>query len=297
MLPNRRDTEYKNVRGLARGMQVLNTLNRLDGGATPTQLAELTGLHRTTVRRLLETLQDEGYVRRSESDDSFRLCLKVRELSEGFRNEQWISELAAPLLADLLHEVVWPTDLCTLDVDAMVVRETTHRFSRLSFHRSMVGRRLPMLLTATGLAYLAFCPETERRCILELLASRRDEENTLAREPLALDNLLRKTRNRGYGENYMNWNKEERIASIAVPVHGQGRVLGCINLVYVAKAMTIEQAAARYLPALRRTAGQIEQAISLPGNQLAREFGPGGDTLLPATGAEPGRPCEPSVPR
>uniref|UniRef100_UPI0021C69F69 helix-turn-helix domain-containing protein n=1 Tax=Escherichia coli TaxID=562 RepID=UPI0021C69F69 len=74
-------------------------------------LAELSGLHRTTVRRLLETLQEEGYVRRSPSDDSFRLTIKVRQLSEGFRDEQWISALAAPLLGDLLREVVWPTDV------------------------------------------------------------------------------------------------------------------------------------------------------------------------------------------
>lgn len=39
---------------------------------------------------------------RSPSDDSFRLTIKVRQLSEGFRDEQWISALAAPLLGDLL---------------------------------------------------------------------------------------------------------------------------------------------------------------------------------------------------
>jgi IclR family mhp operon transcriptional activator len=255
------DTEYKTVRGLTRGLQLLNTLNRLDGGASTARLAELTGLHRTTVRRLLETLQDEGYVRRSESDDSYRLSLKVRELSEGFRDEQWISGLAAPLLAELMQEVVWPTDLCTLDVDAMVVRETTHRFSRLSFHRSMVGRRLPVLLTATGLAYLAFCPDAERERIIELLASRKDEESRLARDAEALDNLLRKTRHRGYGENFMGWNKEEKIASIAVPIRGEQRILGCLNLVYVAKAMSIEQAVTRYLPALRRAAEKIERGL------------------------------------
>ncbi|MFB4252646.1 DNA-binding transcriptional regulator [Pseudomonas idahonensis] len=264
-----RDTEYKTVRGLTRGLQLLNTLNRVDGGASTSTLAQLTGLHRTTVRRLLETLQDEGYVRRSDSDDSYRLSLKVRELSEGFRDEQWISACAAPLLAELLQEVVWPTDLCTLDVDAMVVRETTHRFSRLSFHRSMVGRRLPMLLTATGLAYMAFCPEAEREQIIALLASRDDDEGRLARNRDALDNLLLRTRHRGYGENFMAWNREEKIASIAIPVRAEQRLLGCLNLVYIAKAMTIEQAAARYLPALRRTAELIEQASAASASTLA----------------------------
>ncbi|WP_256591033.1 MULTISPECIES: hypothetical protein [unclassified Pseudomonas] len=68
--------------------------------------------------------------------------MKVRELSKGFRNEQWISSIAAPLLSEMLQEVVWPTDLCTLGGNAMAISETIHRFGRVSFHRSMVGLRL-----------------------------------------------------------------------------------------------------------------------------------------------------------
>mgnify|MGYP000050045932 CR=1 FL=1 len=139
--------QYKNVRGLTRGLELLYLLNRAHGGAKIRDLADWSGIHRTTVRRLLETLVGEGYVRRSPSDDSYQLTLKVRQLSEGFQDAQWISQLAAPLLGQLLQQVIWPTDLCTLDGDAMVVRETTHRFSKLSSHRGMVGRRLPLLMT------------------------------------------------------------------------------------------------------------------------------------------------------
>ncbi|VTN54689.1 DNA-binding transcriptional activator MhpR [Klebsiella pneumoniae] len=174
---------YKTVRGLSRGLLLLKLLNKFDGGATPGLLAEFSGLHRTTVRRLLETLQEEGFVRRSRSDDSFRLTINVRQLSDGFRDEHWISALATPLLGELLREVQWPTDITTLDVDAMVVRETTHRFSRLSFHRAMVGRRLPLLLTASGLTWLAFAPDAERDAIVSMLAARPEAEYQLAREP------------------------------------------------------------------------------------------------------------------
>ncbi|BDH44512.1 transcriptional regulator [Salmonella enterica subsp. enterica serovar Choleraesuis] len=254
-------SDYKTVRGLARGMMLLNLLNRLDGGASVGLLAELSGLHRTTVRRLLETLQDEGYVRRSLSDDSFRLTLKVRQLSEGFRDEQWISALAAPLLGDLLREVVWPTDVATLEVDGMVVRETTHRFSRLSFHRAMVGRRLPLLQTASGLTWLAFCPDKEREQLISMLAARPGEEYQLAREPLRLEEILERTRRNGYGQNYRGWRQEEKIAAIAVPIHSEQRVIACLSLIYVASAMTIDQAVDKYLSPLKNVASQIELGI------------------------------------
>lgn len=217
---------YKTVRGLSRGLLLLKLLNKFDGGATPGLLAEFSGLHRTTVRRLLETLQEEGFVRRSRSDDSFRLTINVRQLSDGFRDEHWISALATPLLGELLREVQWPTDITTLDVDAMVVRETTHRFSRLSFHRAMVGRRLPLLLTASGLTWLAFAPDAERDAIVSMLAARPEAEYQLAREPERLAAILARTRQNGYGENFRGWRQEEKIASIAVPVCSQQRVIG-----------------------------------------------------------------------
>lgn len=258
---------YKTVRGLTRGLAVLNALNRELVGATPSRLSDITGIHRTTVRRLLETLQSEGYVRRSPSDDSYRLTMKVRELSEGFRDEHWISALAAPQLGELLTEVLWPTDLTTLDVDAMVVRETTHRFSRLSFHRSMVGRRLPLLETASGLAYIAFCPQKEREALITLLASRDDEEGEIARDSKRVNNLILRTQRKGFGENYMNWNQEERIASIAIPIRSKEEVIACLNLVYIAEAMPIDQAAKKYLPAMERTRDKIEGELTRPGTE------------------------------
>ncbi|CAJ0557547.1 IclR family mhp operon transcriptional activator [Pseudomonas sp. BIGb0450] len=256
------ETHYKSVRGLTRGLALINALNRFDGGASVAQLAEQSGLHRTTVRRLLETLQTEGYVRRSESDDSYCLSLKVRELSEGYRDDQWISSLAAPLLGGLLQEVVWPTDLCTLDVDAMVIRETTHRFSRLSFHRSMVGRRLPLLSTATGRAYFAFCPPAEREGLIELMISRDDEQSVLAADRRFVDRLVDHTLAKGYGENRSHWAEERKIAAIAVPVVHEERVMACLNLVYIAKAMPIEEAARRYLPAMRHVVQLIQAGMT-----------------------------------
>ncbi|SAK68866.1 DNA-binding transcriptional activator MhpR [Caballeronia ptereochthonis] len=89
----------------------------------------------------------------------------------------------------------------------MIIRETTHRFSQLSFHRAMVGRRLPMLLTAAGRAYFAMCPDEEREDILELLRSGSggEEPQALARNDSLVRSLIRRAREDGFGTNYGDW--------------------------------------------------------------------------------------------
>ena len=119
---------YRHVQGLSRGLAILHAINlSANGWASIAELSATTGLHRTTVRRLLETLQAEGYVRRSVSDDSYRLNQKIRQLSDGFTDDEWISEVANPVLGELLQKVVWPSDLCTIDGDCMLVRTSRPR--------------------------------------------------------------------------------------------------------------------------------------------------------------------------
>ncbi|MFJ3056228.1 DNA-binding transcriptional regulator [Herbaspirillum sp. NPDC087042] len=255
---------YTNVRGLARGLQVLKALNSMEGGrATSQEISDLTGLHRTTVRRLLETLMEEGFVRRSNSDDSFRLTLAVRSLSEGFTDAERIATVAPPIMGRLLQAVTWPSDLTTPDGDAMIIRETTHRFSPLSFHRAMVGRRLPMLLTAAGRAYFANCPEMEQHEILELLRSGSggEEQQAFARNDSLVRALIRRVRDEGFGSNNGDWAAQAKIGSIAVPVFAAGNLRGCLNVVYLTRAVSPAEARRKFFPELQRAAADIVVAL------------------------------------
>lgn len=252
---------YKTVQGLTRGLGLLHLLNRSNGRAKIRDLAQWSGIHRTTVKRILETLVGEGYVTRSPSDDSYQLTIKVRQLSEGFEDAQWISQLAAPLLGELMQQVIWPTDICTLDGDAMVIRETTHRFSKLSFHRDMVGRRLPLLMTATGRAYISFCPEEERQELLTLLRELDDKQGECARDDDYVRRVIRETRTAGYGSNFRDWGEEGKIAAIARPIMQNNNVVGCLNLVYIADAMSPEKAANKFLDKMNNIISEIEDKL------------------------------------
>ncbi|GAA4406955.1 transcriptional regulator [Advenella faeciporci] len=257
-------TNYAHVRGLSRGLAILKALNQMQSGhASSQQLSQMVGLHRTTVRRLLETLITEGLVRRSDSDDTYRLTIKVRELSEGFTDDEWISSMAAPLMGELMQRIVWPSDLTTSDGSEMIIRETTHRYSPLSFHRAMVGRRLPMLLTSAGRAYFANINDSEQENILSLLrsGSAGEEQAALANDSAYIKNLIRSVRNAGFAWNRGDWSDQQKISAIAVPIIHRTRVLGCLNVVYLTKAMSKKEAEVKFIQPLQDISSKIESMM------------------------------------
>lgn len=252
------ESQYKDVRSLARGLDVLKALNRAPGGmASTTELAEACGTHRTTVKRLLETLRAEGFVRRGEREGQYYLTFEVRRLSEGFEDEAWVDQVAAPLMRASVRALLWPCDLGTVESGFMVVRESTHRFSTLSQHRAMIGAKMPLLVTALGRAYLAACSDEQREALLALLAQRTDWIGDMARDRAAVAETVRETRERGYAYNDGEWIREQHFAAVAVPVRSTERLLGGLNMVFPKAAVAPADLQKRFVPALTALAAAI----------------------------------------
>jgi IclR family transcriptional regulator, mhp operon transcriptional activator len=250
----------KPIRSFARGLAVLSALNR-HGSATALMLAREAGVPRATVYRLLQTLLEDGYVGRGTADERFHLRLKVRSLSEGFEDEQWISAIAGPALKELTRRISWPCDVTTLQGLRMVVHDTTHRIAPLSIDRNMVGQELPILSSASGLAYIAFTRREDREALLALLARSADPHDALARHVDQVSHLIATTRRLGYGlrQGGPIW---PHTGSLALPIRVGGRVLGCINTTWMARVLDAKEGVIRCLEPLRQTRQSIEQQLA-----------------------------------
>ncbi len=246
------------VRSLERGLAVLAAMNRRKLPSVM-ELARDTRLPRPTVYRLLETLSRGGFVTRTSPHDRYCLARGVRTLSDGFVEDDWIADIAAPLMTQFTRELVWPVALLTFEESRMLVRETTHEASTLSIDHGMVGRSLPMLRTAAGRCYLAFCPAKERRAILEMLSRSKALEDRSAREPQRLTKLLDAIKAKGYAIQDREINP--KTTGIAVPVRLGTRVLGSLSSIWISSALTIENAEAELHPPLATTAARIADAI------------------------------------
>lgn len=248
---------HHSVRSLARGLAVMEAVGRL-GKASAAQIAAATSIPRPTAYRLLETLFELGYVQREGLRDGYSLALRVRELALSCRVDDWIAEIAQPHLTRLSNEVVWPCDLATYQNGVMVIRATTHRHSPLSLERISIGRSIPMLTTAMGRTYLAFCSESERNAIGEALDRTDLPERDDMRHPVLLQRELEATRQRGYGIRIRG--AQPKTSSIAAPVMAGDVMVACVNINWIDSAVDPATIVERHLQSLKATAQSIGDA-------------------------------------
>lgn len=243
------------IRALMRGLDALAVLNHRNG-ATVSEVATAIRLPRTTTYRILETLCEAGYIFRDPADDRYRLTILVRTLSDGFDDDAWVSQVARPVLHDLGRDVVWPVAIATLSGTSMMVRETTDHRSPLAVERYAAGFRVPILTSAAGRAYLAWCPGPERETLVDILSRSAREEDKLARNPSELNRILNETRAQGYAAAIRARRVSDEV-SLAVPVRTGERVLACVTVRFSASAVPMKTAQERFLPRLAAAAGRI----------------------------------------
>jgi IclR family mhp operon transcriptional activator len=243
---------------VVRTLEILRSLN-VANGSTVSQLHALTRISRPALYRVLEAFAAAGYVKRDDTG-GYHLTHLVRALSDGFRNEDRMAQVAAPILENLQRRVLWPTDLAVFANHAMYLRTTTRAQSALVMDRGRVGYRLPMLASAVGIAYIAFCPDAEREAILEALGRSALPNDQIAKDARRVAQLIRRTRTDGYATRYKGPVPET--GSIALPIRGQKRVHACIAITYFAAVLKPGDAAARYFGVLTLAAREIEKQVN-----------------------------------
>lgn len=248
------------MRALTRGLAILRFVNAA-GDPRPSEIAAGLALPRPTVYRLLQTLEEAGYVALSPTDNRVRVTRLAAGLGDGFAMTSRICQAAGAIFAAYAPRIIWPLDISVYENGAMAIQETTHNSSPLSIDRGMTGFRLPMLRTAAGRVYLAHCDEGERDIILEQVRRLNDPADAPFFEPQSLGRMLTETRAAGFATR-QGGGFRAKTASIAVPLIFAGTVAGAITIIWTRQAMTLQDALARYGALLGEIAARIAREIS-----------------------------------
>jgi hypothetical protein len=137
---------------LDRGLQVLEAVAESADGLTVTELASALGIGRTVVYRLVVTLENHAFIRRS-SDGKCRLGLGV--LALGRQVQPVVRDTALPALR-LLADAVGATAVLTIVDGQEALSAVVVEPSRSDLHvSSRPGSRHPLEYGAAGRAILA----------------------------------------------------------------------------------------------------------------------------------------------
>jgi DNA-binding IclR family transcriptional regulator len=245
------------IRHIAEGHAVLNM----------SETAKALKINRTTLLRLLHTLEAEGFVERGPNGTGFQVGLSFLELGARALFSQDLVQVAVPVLTKLAETVQLSAHLGVLDgTDVLYLVRRTPNTPLASNIR--VGSRLPAHATTMGRMLLAFIPPLEIETLYSGKALQRFSEHT-ATTFSALKARTEQDRRAGiaWSDGYF----ERGIGSAAVPVFDfAGTPLGAINVSGPSEAFAEGERRRRIGEALRAAGAEISRRLGWIGAEGAR---------------------------
>lgn len=241
------------------------------------ELAAATGLPKSSVVRLLAQLAEAGYVEQLSRAAGWRATSRVLKLASGFHESDLIVEAAMEPMRAFTRRHRWAVFLGIPQGGDMIVRFGTSAESPVALDPVVYNMPTPFLLSALGLAYIAFCPAAEREELIAHLAQSRRSSDRLARDRADLDPMLASVRRRGYSitdeaTRRITWKVSrralegrKRVTGLGVPIHAGERVLGSLSLRYFRSSLSDAEAARLYLEPLKELATKVAAAATSEG--------------------------------
>lgn len=222
------------VPGLERGLRILRLFHRGRRVISPPDMARELAIPRSTVFRLVLTLEEMGFLQRVENGRDYTLGPAVLTLGFEYLGSLDIVELSNPVLARLRDETGCSTHLA-IRHGAAVIYLSRHP-SRAAVSSSVnIGTSLPAHATIMGRLILADLPDAELRALYGDQALARFTEQTPT-SLAALRALLAEDRRRGYAISSAFF--EPGVTAVAAPVRDRtGRVVAAINVSAVDAAL------------------------------------------------------------
>ena len=213
---------------LDRAFDLLEILCRSRGGMTIGALSAETGLHKSTVHRLLTSMCMRGYVQRDAETSMYRAGMRLCEMSSYIVDNLDVVDRARAVLERLGRETDETVHLVMRDErDVVYIHKIDGGNSAIRMF-SRIGMRLPLYCTGVGKAILATWPRSEARAVWEASDVYAWTENTITDEE-AFFREIDKVRQLGYALDNEENEVGVRCIAAAIPDY-RGRAFYAISL-------------------------------------------------------------------
>ncbi len=255
---------FTSARVVEQAIQVLFAIAQGEHAHTIRGFAAQLGISKSTLQRILSSLQKSGLITEVQGSESYVVSNRVLALADGYWRQNDLVGVAGPVmhkLSKLSGETV------TLSVAANGYRVTIHQLESTHDLRiaSRVGTQYPLVLGAGGRTLLALMPESSRletiRMYMKSGAAMSDGELRPV-DVLTVNRLVKQAIRDGYSTSFGEW--DPMGVGISVPIGSPSGELAALGIYGVAHRLTPPRVAELIPEILRLTSG-----IRVPPETLA----------------------------
>lgn len=212
---NKQERDFNRVQVISRAVSILRAVRDADG-LSLNKLVEEVGLARSTVYRILSTLEHEGFLIMGGPGEEIQLGTELVSLGAAVHRDMR-SELR-PYLEELSYEVDETIDLSILETDYLISLDQIARLRPLRAV-SLVGSSSPLHCSANGKALLSTLLDEEVKRILPEKLKRFTEKTIVDRAKLLKELNVIRTSGIAYDHEEHNLG----ICAVSVIVRGPWR--------------------------------------------------------------------------
>jgi len=249
------------VPGLDRGLRILMEFSPREPVLGAPELAKRLKIPRTTVFRLLQTLESLGFLERADKDRNYRLGVSVLRLGFEYLSSLELTDLGIPILERLRDQTGLTSHIVIRDGrDIVFVAKAQSYEAIFSSVRVHVGTRLPAHATIHGRLLMSDLSLKELKSLFPESRLQQYTERT-PRTVKQLYELIREDIERGFVVSESSF--ERGISVITAPVRDDaGRVTAVITVTIPRAEITPQELASGLVEKVKAAADELSSRLN-----------------------------------
>lgn len=190
------------------------------------EIIELSGMPKTSVHRMLLSLEDMGFLEKG-ADANYRLGLLFLKFGDLVSRRLDIRQVAYPIMKDLHNDVKEAINLIVKQGDEAIYIEKIDTYQKVRLYTA-IGRRSPLYAGACSRVILSYLPDEEIANYMTTVELNPFANGTITEKERLLE-TIHQTRKDGYTLSHSEL--ENHTSAIAAPIFNhRGEVIGGISI-------------------------------------------------------------------
>lgn len=246
------------IPAVLRALQILDSFSFQKPTFTNAELSRKLGLNKSTVTRLLCSLEKAGFIERNDKTAEFRLTYKTYKIGRVYIKQVNLHTEAMPLLNDLTARFNETSHLGVLDEFEVFFMDWVESTQSVTLP-SLAGNRLPAYCTALGKVLIAYLDQPALERYLKQVDLKPYTSHTItARNQLRRH--LRQIKNQEYALDDGEFQSEVR--SVASPVRNEfDQVIAGISIAGPVYRLKDDAVLKKLISEIKKTAHMISKRL------------------------------------